>query len=330
MTQNQLVTVDFHDQSIVAILHDGKLHVALKPLVENIGLQWEAQYKRLQRNLVLKSTMSVMDMVAEDGKTREMLCLPLSMLNGWLFGVDVNRVREEIRPKLISYQRECFDVLWQYWNDGLAINPRALYSVNPGDVLTKEEADTLRQMVEGMAKKLSADTKVQGKFILQAWSKLKSHFKVSYREIPRQELTEAISIINRHTVEWELVDEAPQQPQQDQEIDVAALLLSGQCDPKPLTAAQHMLIDQCAGRLVGEAYPLIRAHLERRVAWNSNAAQQNSAEATQAILGGATLGNCLAHHYRNELQAAHTVMQVVRQRLDAALGSIIQPLGLSH
>ena len=83
------------------------------------------------------------------------------------------------------------------------------FTVNPGDVLTQEEQNTLRQMIEGMAKKLSADTKVQGRFIMQAWSKLKSHFKVSYREIPRLELTEAISIINRHTVEWELVDEAP-------------------------------------------------------------------------------------------------------------------------
>ena len=86
------------------------------------------------------------------------------------------------------------------------------FTVNPGDVLTQEEQNTLRQMIEGMAKKLSADTKVQGRFIMQAWSKLKSHFKVSYREIPRLELTEAISIINRHTLEWEVVDEVPYQP----------------------------------------------------------------------------------------------------------------------
>lgn len=202
------------------------------------------------------------------------------------------------------------------------------YTVQPSDTLNEPQQIALRAMLESNVKRLPHAK--QAGAMIKGWSKLKAHFGVPYRQIPAGEFEEALSIIARHVSEWELVDEVPQQPQQDQEIDVAALLLSGQCDPKPLTAAQHMLIDQCAGRLVGEAYPLIRAHLERRVAWNSNAAQQNSAEATQAILGGATLGNCLAHHYRNELQAAHTVMQVVRQRLDAALGSIIQPLGLSH
>lgn len=211
--------------------------------------------------------------------------------------------------------------------------PRVAYSANPDNALTKEEADTLRQMVEGTAKKLSSNSKVQGKFIMQAWSKLKSHFKVGYRAIPRHELTEAISIITRHTVDWEVLDTAPA-PQQmalpDESIDVAALLLTGQASPKPLTAAQHALIDQCAGRLVGEAYPLIRAHLERRVAWGTNAAPQHDTGATQAILDNATLGNCLAHHYRTELQAAQMLMQAVRQRLDMALGSISQPLGLIH
>lgn len=202
------------------------------------------------------------------------------------------------------------------------------YTVQPSDTLNEPQQIALRAMLESNVKRLPHAK--QAGAMIKGWSKLKAHFGVPYRQIPAGEFEEALSIIARHVSEWELVDEAPQQPQPQQEIDVAALLLSGQCDPKPLTAAQHMLIDQCAGRLVGEAYPLIRAHLERRVAWNSNAAQQNSAEATQAILGGATLGNCLAHHYRNELQAAHTVMQVVRQRLDAALGSIIQPLGLSH
>lgn len=179
--------------------------------------------------------------------------------------------------------------------------------------ISPAQAQDLKELVHSVV-----DAKVQG--FAETWARLHKKFRVnSYLELPATRFEEARDY---------LLGKLPEAPQQ--EIDVAALLLSGQCDPKPLTAAQHMLIDQCAGRLVGEAYPLIRAHLERRVAWNSNAAQQNSAEATQAILGGATLGNCLAHHYRNELQAAHTVMQVVRQRLDAALGSIIQPLGLSH
>jgi hypothetical protein len=41
------------------------------------------------------------------------------------------------------------------------------------------------------------------------WSKLKSHFKVPYREIPRSEFTEALSIVQRTAAEWEVVEERP-------------------------------------------------------------------------------------------------------------------------
>ncbi|GAB2750264.1 hypothetical protein GCM10027019_31240 [Melaminivora jejuensis] len=34
-----------------------------------------------------------------------------------------------------------------------------------------------------------------------AWSKLKSHFRVGYRQIPRHELAEAVSIVTRQAVE---------------------------------------------------------------------------------------------------------------------------------
>lgn len=110
-----LVTVDFHGQSLVAILMDGKPYVAIKPICENIGLQWEAQQKRIQRTPVLKSTMPMTDMFAQDGKLRKMVCIPLTKLNGWLFGVDANRVRDEIKPRLTQYQEECFDVLFQHF-----------------------------------------------------------------------------------------------------------------------------------------------------------------------------------------------------------------------
>ena len=45
------------------------------------------------------------------GGPQEMLSLPLDYLNGWLFGINVNRVKAEIRERLIRYQKECYRVL---------------------------------------------------------------------------------------------------------------------------------------------------------------------------------------------------------------------------
>ncbi|WP_222432730.1 phage antirepressor N-terminal domain-containing protein [Moraxella sp. VT-16-12] len=55
-----------------------------------------------------------------------MLCLPIHHLNGWLFGVDVSRVKAEIKDKLITYKKECYQALFDYWNNGVAVSPRAI------------------------------------------------------------------------------------------------------------------------------------------------------------------------------------------------------------
>jgi hypothetical protein len=82
---------------------------------------------------------------------------------------------------------------------------RAAFAVNPGDMLTADEAETLRLMLKTAADRLPKEK--QGALMMQGWSKLKAHFKVSYRSIPRHEFSEAVSIIARHTAEWEVVDD---------------------------------------------------------------------------------------------------------------------------
>lgn len=72
------------------------------------------------------------------------------------------------------------------------------YAVNPGDTLTKEQADTLRNMISDAAEKLPQGKR--GEFIRTGWSKLKSHFKTNYRQIPAAEFTEAVSIVSRHII----------------------------------------------------------------------------------------------------------------------------------
>ena len=120
-----LAAVDFHGHALTVITADDEHLVALRPICEAIGLAWHGQYERIQRHEVLRTTVRVTRTVAEDGKERDLACLPLHYLNGWLFGVDASRVRPEIRERLVQYQRECFTALAAYWQQGEAVNPRA-------------------------------------------------------------------------------------------------------------------------------------------------------------------------------------------------------------
>ena len=116
MSNNQTASVNFHGHALTVITSASQQLVAMKPVAEGIGLDWKSQHSRIQRHPVLQSVMVMMTTTGADGKSYQMLCLPLDYLNGWLFGVDANRVRAEIRDTLIMYQRECYQALYEHWH----------------------------------------------------------------------------------------------------------------------------------------------------------------------------------------------------------------------
>jgi hypothetical protein len=118
-------TVEFLGKALTVITTDTQQLVAMRPICEGIGLDWQGQYERIKRDEVLQSTVRVIPTVAADGKQRDLVCLPLDMLNGWLFGVEVKRCRQAIRPALIRYKRECYAALAAYWQKSPAPNAQA-------------------------------------------------------------------------------------------------------------------------------------------------------------------------------------------------------------
>lgn len=84
--------------------------------------------------------------------------------------------------------------------------PAVPYSVGKHDTLSRDEQDQLRNTLNAAAKPLPRAE--QGEFLKVGWSKLKAHFRVSYREIPRAEFVEALSIVERHVSGYESPHEA--------------------------------------------------------------------------------------------------------------------------
>ncbi len=113
---DSLIPVPFHGTALHAVMHDGKPYVSVRSICEALSVDVQAQHRRIQRHPVLSQGVAVMATVAEDGKPREMVCLPLDLLNGWLFGITAARVRDAAkRERLVQYQRECFEVLARHF-----------------------------------------------------------------------------------------------------------------------------------------------------------------------------------------------------------------------
>lgn len=99
------------------------------------------------------------------------------------------------------------------------------YSIGPNDTLTKEEADELRDTINQYADQLPKEQRAG--FKIQGWSKLKSHFKVGYRQIPRHEFPEALSLLGRHISGYfgpEALEGPPPQATQDPALSPLAAL----------------------------------------------------------------------------------------------------------
>ncbi|OGV56921.1 MAG: hypothetical protein A2X49_02130 [Lentisphaerae bacterium GWF2_52_8] len=118
---NELVKVNFAGQELLAVERNGKKYVAMKPIVEALGLDWSGQLKLIKNDLVLNEGIAVTSIPSEGGN-QETICLPLDLLNGWLFKIPVSRYDDSRREIIIKYQRECYQVLSDYFQRGYAIN----------------------------------------------------------------------------------------------------------------------------------------------------------------------------------------------------------------
>lgn len=108
----KLKSVAFYGDHVSTVQWQENHFVALKPIVETLGLAWGSQTEKLEgeRYSVIRIPCGT------PGGTQPMLCIPLKKLNGWLFSINPNKVRSDLKDTLIRYQEECFDVLYRYWS----------------------------------------------------------------------------------------------------------------------------------------------------------------------------------------------------------------------
>lgn len=116
--QNQLMPVPFYEDTVVLVGQDNEPFVSMKPIVENMGLAWQVQHRKLSERF--DSVITEMVTTGGDGKQYAMTCLPLRKLPAWLYSISPNKVKPELREKIIRYQEECDDALWDYWTKGSA------------------------------------------------------------------------------------------------------------------------------------------------------------------------------------------------------------------
>lgn len=98
---------------------DGNVFVPVKPICDAIGVAYQTQHLKLQEHEILAPTITLRVMVAADGKKREMVCLPLEFVYGWIFTINTKNVSEKAHDSVLRYQLECYNALYRHFAGSL-------------------------------------------------------------------------------------------------------------------------------------------------------------------------------------------------------------------
>ncbi|QLX32537.1 phage antirepressor N-terminal domain-containing protein [Escherichia marmotae] len=203
---DRTINVPFHGTNLFLVGINNEPYVPMKPVVEGMGMVWAAQFVKLKQRFA--KGISEIEIPSAGGK-QLMICLAFRKFAAWLSSIQPNKVRPEIRDKVIQYQEECDDVLYEYWTKGHVVNPRKAKKALPGKITT-EQQEAIKQLV--MSRGQSLPKEKQAKAMITMWSSLKSHFGCSYKEISEEQFTEALSLAARVPLEGEFIGKQEELP----------------------------------------------------------------------------------------------------------------------
>ena len=104
---------------IPAVVKDGETYLPIKPICQAIGIAFEPQYSKIREHFIFGSTITIIVMVAGDEKEREMVCLPLKYVYGWLATINPGKVAMEARENVEKYCLECYEVLYKHFSGSM-------------------------------------------------------------------------------------------------------------------------------------------------------------------------------------------------------------------
>ena len=118
MAKATLSPVQFHGSTIFVVTHNGEPYAPIKPIVEDMGLNWQSQQAKLTANRERWGIAIIT--IPSAGGQQQCTCMPVRKLPAFFASINPNKVRPELRDRIRLYQDECDDALWNYWTKGQA------------------------------------------------------------------------------------------------------------------------------------------------------------------------------------------------------------------
>lgn len=145
----------------------GVVYVALKPIITAMGLDAKRQLEKVKNDS--RFNYGLMPMVGADGKKREMGALAVDHLPAFLYSINPNRVRKDLRDRIIAFQTETFAVINAYWRTKTrqsAATPARIGELEQRIYMLKRENTELKRAINRVTRNQKQMTEVKRKIFI--------------------------------------------------------------------------------------------------------------------------------------------------------------------
>jgi hypothetical protein len=170
--------LEFNGKNIYFIATDGKYWIAIKPICEALGVDYERQRKNIKEDEILCQLPSEQTVVAADGRLRKMICLPEFFIYGWIFSI------QSQSKELTKYKMKCYELLYNYFHGSTTGRSESL-KVKTKSELELEEA--ILKMSETPESKKVEELKIKLKQVNKQLRTLDDEFVSSQMELWQSE-----------------------------------------------------------------------------------------------------------------------------------------------
>ena len=136
--------------SLQVVADEREQLVAVKPVCEILGVDAKSQREKIDEHPLFSSVRVLSPSTGADGKTYEMVCLPLRYFPSWLFSINPNNVKEDIRENLLEYQKKCNDILYDYFFSRAEFAQKKEKVVAKAKELFDEKTETFKEARDEM------------------------------------------------------------------------------------------------------------------------------------------------------------------------------------
>ena len=116
--EGNIAVLEIAETDFITLKNDeGKIEIVPRSICAYIGIDWEAQRKKIMRNPDLYQPRH--RKIEFSGKTYKVLTIPEEVVLGWLNSIDVSRLGPGAnKERMIAFQKENFRVICEYWKTG--------------------------------------------------------------------------------------------------------------------------------------------------------------------------------------------------------------------